>query len=84
MKILEPDFPETGTIFSLRNYLMKYWAKTLVETIPDWTVEELVLMQLQEKKYRTKNSNTKLQMFSGELSPQKSSSSITYFGKKLL
>ena len=63
---------------------MKYWAKTLVETIPDWTVEELVLMQLQEKKYRTKNSNTKLQMFSGELFPQKSSSSITYFGKKLL
>jgi hypothetical protein len=27
---------------SLRNYLMKYLAKTFIETIPDWAPEELV------------------------------------------
>jgi hypothetical protein len=33
---------KTGDVSSLRNYLMKYLAKTFVETIPDWTPEELV------------------------------------------
>ena len=32
----------TGEVASLRNYLMKYLAKTFVETIPDWAPEELV------------------------------------------
>jgi len=31
-----------GEVKSLKNYLMKYLAKTFVETIPDWTPEELV------------------------------------------
>jgi hypothetical protein len=42
MEIFEPDFPETGTIFYLRNYLIKYLAKTFIKTIPDWSPEELV------------------------------------------
>jgi hypothetical protein len=29
-------------IHPLRNYLMKYLAKTFIETIPDWAPEELV------------------------------------------
>jgi hypothetical protein len=33
---------KTGDISSLRNYLMKYLAKTFIETMPDWTPEELV------------------------------------------
>ncbi len=33
---------KTGEVKSLRNYLLKYLAKTFVETIPDWTPEELV------------------------------------------
>jgi hypothetical protein len=33
---------KTGEVSSLRNYLMKYLAKTFVETIPDWSPEELV------------------------------------------
>lgn len=33
---------KSGEIKSLRNYLLKYLAKTFVETIPEWTPEELV------------------------------------------
>jgi hypothetical protein len=33
---------KTGDISSLRNYLMKYLAKTFIGSIPDWTPEELV------------------------------------------
>jgi hypothetical protein len=33
---------KTGEVTSLKNYLLKYLAKTFVETIPDWTPEELV------------------------------------------
>ena len=33
---------EAGDIASVRNYLMKYMAKTFIETIPDWTPQELV------------------------------------------
>lgn len=33
---------KSGDITSLRNYLMKYLSKTFIETIPDWTPEELV------------------------------------------
>ncbi|MGA2824181.1 MAG: hypothetical protein ABSE72_11720 [Bacteroidales bacterium] len=33
---------QSGEVKSLRNYLMKYLAKTFVETIPNWTPEELV------------------------------------------
>lgn len=33
---------KNGEVSSLRNYLMKYLAKTYFETIPDWTSEELV------------------------------------------
>jgi hypothetical protein len=50
MEIFEPDFPETGTIFSLRNYLMKYLAKTFIETMPDWSPEELVFNAIAWKK----------------------------------
>jgi hypothetical protein len=42
---LEFSFDKThkpGEIFSMRNYLMKYMAKTFVESIPDWSPEELV------------------------------------------
>jgi len=34
---------KTGEVSPLRNYLMKYLAKTFVETIPNWTPEEFVL-----------------------------------------
>jgi hypothetical protein len=37
----EQDY-QTGELSSLRNYLMKYLAKTFIETIPDWSPEELV------------------------------------------
>ena len=33
---------KNGEVASLRNYLMKYLAKTFVVTIPNWTPEELV------------------------------------------
>jgi len=33
---------KNGEVTSLRNYLMKYLSKTFIETIPDWTTEELV------------------------------------------
>ncbi len=33
---------KTGEVKSLRNYLLKYLAKSFVETIPDWSPEELV------------------------------------------
>jgi len=33
---------KSGDVKSLRNYLLKYLSKTFVETIPDWTPEELV------------------------------------------
>ena len=33
---------KNGEVASLRNYLMKYLAKTFIETILDWTPEELV------------------------------------------
>jgi hypothetical protein len=33
---------KNGEVASLRNYLMKYLAKTFIETIPDWSPEELV------------------------------------------
>ena len=33
---------KSGEIKSLRNYLLKYLTKTFVETIPEWTPEELV------------------------------------------
>lgn len=33
---------KNGEVMSLRNYLMKYLAKTFIESIPDWTPEELV------------------------------------------
>jgi hypothetical protein len=33
---------QNGEVSSLRNYLMKYLAKTFVETIPHWSPEELV------------------------------------------
>ena len=35
------DF-KNGDVKSLRNYLMKYLTKTFVESIPEWTLEELV------------------------------------------
>ena len=42
-----PDFSfeqdyQNGEVTFLRNYLMKYLSKTYVETIPDWSPEELV------------------------------------------
>jgi len=33
---------KSGEVKSLRNYLLKYLAKTFIETIPDWSPEELV------------------------------------------
>lgn len=33
---------KSGDVKSLKNYLMKYLTKTFIETIPDWTPEELV------------------------------------------
>jgi hypothetical protein len=33
---------KSGDVKSLKNYLMKYLAKTFIETIPDWSPEELV------------------------------------------
>lgn len=36
---------KSGEVSSLRNYLMKYLAKTFIETIPDWAPEELVFQR---------------------------------------
>jgi hypothetical protein len=36
-----PNYKD-GEVSSLWNYLMKYLAKTFIETIPNWTPEELV------------------------------------------
>jgi hypothetical protein len=36
-----PNF-KNGGVSSLRNYLMKYLAKTFIETIPEWSPEELI------------------------------------------
>ena len=44
---------KSGEVASLRNYLMKYLAKTFVETIPDWTPEELIFNAIAwDKGYR--------------------------------
>ncbi|MCX6699094.1 MAG: hypothetical protein NTV68_04070, partial [Methanomicrobiales archaeon] len=42
---------KNGEISSLRNYLMKYLSKTFVETIPEWSPEELVFNAIAWKKH---------------------------------
>ncbi len=41
---------KSGEMASLRNYLMKYLAKTFHATIPDWSPEELVFNAIAWKK----------------------------------
>jgi hypothetical protein len=44
---------KNGEVASLRNYLLKYLAKTFVESIPDWSPEELVFNAIAwDKGYR--------------------------------
>ena len=70
---------EEGDISSMRNYLMKYMAKTFIETIPDWTPQELVFNAIAwHEGYRLFGCSNDLAKIMGR--PKKDMSSFAWLG----